>query len=433
MDEKQNIMDKFADKVMVVANPLSRVAALPFMQALQRGFAQTLPILMFGSIFLILACACTGQLGFTIFPGLAQYVDKMYGPFNLCTGLLGFYACLAIGQSYAKELGMENPTSITLVVGSSFFFANYVGNDFSDVTAFSSSGAFASILVAFVSVRLYKFLIDHKVTINLPEMVPPAIANSFTDLIPTFVVLTVFWIFRTVLNLNITTIVSSCLAPLLSASDSLWGMLLNGLGSGIFWSVGIHWENMVSGITTPMWTQFLAENQAAAASGVALTQLPHIWVSGATLMSRVITHYPLLVLLLRSKVPGFKEMGIAAAIPAIFCICEPLTFGIPMVMNPYMIFPLIIVNVIFAILLWNAYAFGLLNRVFISAPWATPATLNLYLSSGGDWRHIVFGVIVFILGLIIYYPFFKAYEKATLKKIEEDNAQIDMAELEPAN
>lgn len=415
-DTKMSFMDKFAEKIMVIAEPLSKLAALPFMQAIQHGFAATLPILMFGSIFLIVACAVTGALGFTIFPSLAQYVGKMYAPFNLATGLLGFYACIAIGQSYARNLGIDNPTSVALIVGSSFFFANYAGNDFTDVTAFSSSGAFTAMLVAFLSVRMYKFILDKNFTIKLPDMVPPAIANSFIDLIPTFVILTVFWLIRTVMDINMVTIISSLLQPILSATDSFWGLLLNNLGSGIFWSVGIHWENMVSAVTTPMWTQFLAENQAAAAAGTALTELPHIWASGSMMMSRAITNYPILVYLLRSKVPGFKELGIAATIPVIFCICEPLTFGVPVVMNPYMMLPLIITNVLCAVICWNAYALKLVNRVFISSPWAAPTSISMYLASGADWRHWVLIAVLFVVGMIVYYPFFKSYEKATLEK-----------------
>ena len=225
---------------------------------------------------------------------------------------------------------------------------------------------------------------------------------------------------RTILNINIITLISSLLQPILSATDSFWGMEVMALGSGVFWSVGIHWENMVSAITTPMWTQFLAENAAAAAEGVPLTELPHIWVSCATIQQRACTSYPMLVMLLRSKVPGFKELGVASTVPVLFCICEPIVFGIPLVMNPYLVIPFILTNLIYPIFVWGAYSLHLVNRIFIQAPWAAPTTLSMYIGSGGDWRHFVLIAIIFVVGMIVYYPFWMAFEKETLKKMNEE-------------
>ncbi len=420
--EKKSLLDSFAEKIMAISAPMTRLANLPFMRAIQRGFAATLPLMMFGSIFLIVACAATGQLGFTLFEGLAPYVDKLYGPFQMCTGLIGFYACMAIGHDYAKNIGLNDPVSVTLVLASAFFFTNYTGSDFSDVTAFSSTGAFSSLLIAFCSIRVYKFFIDRNITIKLPDQVPPAIAKSFTDLIPMFANLTLCYILRTILNVNLVTLMSSLLSPILSATDSFWGMEIMAAGSGIFWSVGIHWENMVSGVTTPMWTQFLSENAAAAAAGVPLTELPHIWVTCSTIMQRACTSYPMLVYLLISKVPGFKELGVASTIPVLFCICEPIVFGIPLVMNPYLIIPFILTNILYPIFVWNAYSMKLVNRVFIQAPWAAPTTLSMMIGSGGDWRHIILIAIIFVVGMVVYYPFWKSFEKSRLEEMAAEAA-----------
>ena len=425
-EAKMSFMDKIAEKILIIAQPLTKLSQKPAMQAIQYGFAATLPLTMFGSLFLIMACAVTGQLGITIFPSLAQYVNVMYTPFNLTTGLIGFYACLTISTAYGKELGL-NPVSTVLISAATWFFMSFDALDFSNTTAFSATGAFASMLIAILSVKAYKFLVDHKLTIKLPDMVPPAIANSFIDLIPVFAILFVAWLLKTILHFDITNTVASLLAPIVKGTDSYAGMALNALGSGLFWSVGIHWENMISGVLTPLTATFLPENQAAAAAGVALDSLPHIWCGNSTMPSRACTNYPILVFLLLSKVPGFRQLGVAAAIPAIFCICEPLTFGVPVVMNPYMMIPLILTNIAYPIILWFAWSHKLMNRNVFSAPWASPIFLNQLISCGGDWRVIVWEIVLFVVGLVIYFPFFKAYEKATLKKYEEEK-QLEEAQ-----
>ena len=423
----QNFMDRFADTVVRLSAPLAKLAQLPFMRAVQHGFAATLPILMFGSVFLIVQSAVTGNLGFTIFPSLAQYSSKILVPYQMASGFLGFYACVAIGIAYAENLGIENRVSAALIILSFFFFINYDGTaeGLTDLTAFSSSGAFAAMVTAFLSIRMYKFFIDKNITIKLPDVVPPMIANAFTDLIPTFVILGFAWTVRTALGFNFTNFVLTCLTPILKFGDSGVAYTLNAVCSGVFWSVGIHWENMASGIVTPLCTTLLAENQAAFAAGTALKDLPHIWAQGANMMSRACTNYPMLVYLLRSKVPGFKELGRAATIPVLFCVCEPLTFGVPVVMNPYMMIPLILTNLTYAVVTWGAYSLKLVNRVYASAPWASPTVLNMYLSTG-DWHMVFVIALIFVLGMIIYYPFFKAYEKHTLEEIAKREAEASV-------
>ena len=421
VNSKQKFMDRFADAIVNISSPMSRLSQFPFMQAIQEGFAATLPFMLFGSIFLILQSAITGALGFTIFPSLAKYTPQLLIPHQLGSGILALYATLAIGIAYAKRLEL-NVTNASLVVIGWFFFINFndVSNGFG-TAPFSTSGVMSAMLGSFVSIRLYHFLIKKNIVIKLPEMVPPAIGNAFTSLIPSFAVLLLAWVVRTALNFNFTEWFSGLLAPILRMGDNVWMFALNNTLSGMFWSVGIHYENMVTSVVTPMTTMFLTANQEAYAAGTALSELPHIWVFGmSNWATRCITNYPMLVLLLRSKVPGFKELGMAALVPVIFCICEPLSFGI-VAMNPYMMIPLILSNLIGSFPIYFAFGTGLVNKCFTTVPWATPCTLG-GIGMTGDWRAVLLIGFQLILGIIIYYPFFVAYEKDTLKKAAERQA-----------
>ena len=424
--EKKSFMDKATEKITVLAEPFGKLSQIPFMQALQEGFAATIPLIMFGSIFLIVFCAVNGQLGFTLFGGLAKYSDQLLVPYNLTSGFLGFYATLAIGTAYAKKLDL-NVVNANLIVAAFFFFINY--NSVAEglgTTPFSTSGIFCAMIGSWLSIRAYKFFIDKKVVIKLPDMVPPAIGDAFTSLIPYFVILLFAWVVRTCLNFNFMEWSMSLLAPILNLGDNVFMFTLNNTLSGLFWSVGIHYENMTSSIVVPLTTSFLADNQAAVAAGTALSKLPHIWTYGLTTwtVGRVITNYPMLVLLLRSKVPGFKQLGMAATVPAIFCICEPITFGVPVVMNPFMMVPLILANFVGSLITYGAFAFGFVNKPYTTSPWAAPSLLSGILQTG-DWRSWILILVLLVVGVIIYYPFFTAYEKATLKRIEEEQTLAD--------
>lgn len=421
--EKKGLMDKISEKIMVVAEPFGKFAQIPFMQALQEGFAATIPLIMFGSIFLIVFCAVNGQLGFTIFPGLAKYSDQLLVPYNLTSGFLGFYAALAIGNAYAKKLEL-NVVNANLIVAAFFFFINY--NSVAEglgTTPFSTSGVFCAMLGSWLSIRAYKFFLDKKIVIKLPDMVPPAIAEAFTSLIPYFVIMLFAWVVRTCLNFNFMEWSMSLLTPILNLGDNVFMFALNNTLSGVFWSAGIHYDNMVSSILTPLTTTFLAENQAAVAAGTALSDLPHVWTLGLTqwTVGRAMATYPMLIMLLRSKVPGFRQLGTAAAVPSIFCICEPLVFGVPLVMNPFMMVPYILSSFVGSFITYGAFAFGFVNKPYTTSPWAAPCLLSGILQTG-DWRSCVLVVVLVLAGLVIYYPFFTAYERATMKRIEEEQA-----------
>lgn len=422
---KQNIMDRFTERIIKFSAPLGKLSQYPFMEALQEGFASTIPLIMFGSIFLIVYCAVNGQLGFTIFPNLAKFSDQLLVPYNLTSGFLAFYAAIAIGTAYAQKLELSIVNSV-VIVSAFFFFINY--NNVAEglgTSPFSTSGILSAMLGSFVSIRIYKFFIDKNIVIKLPDMVPSTIGNAFTSLIPYFIILLFAWVIRTCLDFHFMEWSLSLLTPILNFGDNIFMFTLSNTLSGVFWSVGIHYENMVSSIVTPLTTTFLAENQAAVTAGVALTDLPHIWTYGMTTwtVGRAITNYPILVLLLRSKVPGFKQLGAAATIPAIFCILEPLTFGVPVVMNPFMMIPLILTNFVGSFITYGAFAFGLVNKCYTTSPWAAPSTLSGLLQTG-DWRSVVLILVLLLVGLVIYYPFFTAFEKSTIQRMKEEEGII---------
>ena len=53
----------------------------------------------------------------------------------------------------------------------------------------------------------------------------------------------------------------------------------------------------------------------------------------------------------------------------------------------------------------------------MSLPWATPSPILGYLSAGGSIGGFVVVFINFAIGLVIFYPFWKAYEKAEVAKL----------------
>lgn len=124
----------------------------------------------------------------------------------------------------------------------------------------------------------------------------------------------------------------------------------------------------------------------------------------------------LLAIYLTSKNTNNKQLLSNSKIPSLFNINEMITFGYPIVYNPYMIIPFVLVPAIGIFISYMAISLNLMNNCIIYLPWITPPFLNAFLATAGDWRAIIVQIIIIIIGTIIYIPFIKLFEKNILYK-----------------
>ena len=184
-----------------------------------------------------------------------------------------------------------------------------------------------------------------------------------------------------------------------------------------FWSFGIHGVSIIGTLARPLWLQLIDANTAAQAAGEAI---PHIaaepffqwfvWVggSGATIGLAIL-------LAVASKSAYAKALGKATIVPAIFNINEPIIFGAPIVLNPILIIPFMLAPLVLGTLSWFAMSMGLVSKVVLIAPWTLPGPIGAYLSTGGDWRAAVLNIICIAISVVIYYPFFRMYDRKQLE------------------
>src|SRR5699024_1259206 len=132
--------------------------------------------------------------------------------------------------------------------------------------------------------------------------------------------------------------------------------------------------------------------------------------TGATL---VITY----MFALWAKSKELKAIGRAAAIPVTFGVNEPILFGAPLILNPVFFIPFIgapIVNV----WLFKIFVDYLgMNGFMYNLPWTTPGPLGLYMGVGFSIQALILVVLLLVVDVAIYYPFFKAYD---IQKVQEE-------------
>nr|MBA2288099.1 PTS sugar transporter subunit IIC [Ktedonobacteraceae bacterium] len=140
----------------------------------------------------------------------------------------------------------------------------------------------------------------------------------------------------------------------------------------------------------------------------------HLGGSGAT--------WPLVVYMLRSRSAQLRTVGKVALGPAIFNINEPVTFGVPMALNPVMIIPFVLVPVTIVTINYLAFSSGLVHVPVIIQPFTVPIGVSGFLATGGDIRGSLLQFFDLAVSAVLYYPFFKAWERILIAR-EEAAAQ----------
>ena len=117
----------------------------------------------------------------------------------------------------------------------------------------------------------------------------------------------------------------------------------------------------------------------------------------------------------RAKSDRYKQMLKLAGVPALFNINEPVVFGFPIVMNPIMFIPFIVVPVLAALIVYGAIAIGFLQPFSgVLLPWSTPMVISGLLVGG--WQGAVVQIVILAVSVAVYYPFFKKQDSMAYQK-----------------
>ena len=256
-------MDKFIgiieQKIMPVAN---RIGTQRHMTAIRKGIIATMPLTIVGSFFTILLNIPIESIAAVIEP----YREILDIPFRYTVGILALYATFGIASSLAKSYRLDSLTAGILALMSFLIVAappTRILEDMVEVTAgryinianLGSGSLFGAIVTAIISVEIYRFFIEKKITIRMPDGVPPEVTNSFVALIPGAVILIFFWIIRHMLGFDLNGFLSQLLMPLkgVLAGNSLFGGLLTVFLICFFWVLGIHGPAIMGPVSRPCW------------------------------------------------------------------------------------------------------------------------------------------------------------------------------------
>lgn len=125
-----------------------------------------------------------------------------------------------------------------------------------------------------------------------------------------------------------------------------------------------------------------------------------------------------LAILIVSKRKDYKQIAKLGFIPSLFNISEPIMFGLPVVMNPVLIIPMILVTLVSLGIGTLATVTGFMGYTYVMTPWNTPPLIGGFFATGGKIGGLITAAICLVVSVLIYMPFVKAMDKE-LEKDEE--------------
>lgn len=427
-------LSKFLEeKAMPIAGKLSGQRHL---NALRDAMVLTIPFIIIGSFFLILAnFPIPAYLKFlAVHPGLKTALLYPYnGTFNLLALVAIFGLAYRLAESYRVDplaSGAVALCSYFVVTPSTVFTVNKVSTTAMNVNYFSSQGLFVGLLIAILSTEIYRKIVQKDIVMKMPDGVPPAVAKSFTALIPAFIAIMSVWAIRLFVE-NFTrfgdvhSVVQKLLQqPLTSIGTSLVGTIVVFLLINLLWMLGLHGSTIVGSVMLPIWLQLTSANAASIQAGTPVHNivsaefryLIFVGGSGATLGLVVA-----MIFFCRSK--QLKQLGRLALGPGIFNINEPLLFGLPIVLNPILGIPFLIMPILTVLITYLSMYFGLVAKpIGVLPPGTTPMLIGGYLMTGSV-SGVILQLVIFVISILIYLPFIKIMDKQMYA--EEQNELAD--------
>lgn len=437
MNKLQNLLEK---KLLPLAGMMQSNKIL---SSISNGLMAGVPFMIIGSLTLVISTPPVDYT--TLDPGIIYtfikgWTDLANSLGNILTmvsfasmNCFALISSAAIGYYLGQKLGIKGLSAmvnalVAFLVTATF---TYDGELIQGFTNYGGQGLLSCIIVSVLSTLALSWLINHNVgKIKIGGAgVPPAITQNFVTLVPCAIIVFSWAIINTlciqIAGVAFPNVIDLVMSPLVSILPSPAGTIIYCLLCSLGWWFGIH-DNAFSGFSPFLWTAFYA-NQAAYAAGTNIYELPYIvnygmYYTFVNIGGCGATFGLAVLLFLFSKSKQCKTVGKLGILPAFFNINEPIIFGVPLMMNPVFIIPMAITTSVNFIITYVATALKLVPHVVSFAGW------NLWTPIGGflatlSWTGSVLAIVLIIVDMLIYYPFFKTYDNQKLKEEANDPNQ----------
>lgn len=410
----------FADRMSGVSDVIGKNI---YLQSISQGIMSFLPVIIIGSFAsLFSGLPVAFWQSFIQSTGINTLLSALVGA---TTNMLGLYFTFGVASVFAEKNGLHSRmVSILSLIVYVTLLPTAVDASGASVLSFTymgTQGMILGILIALLTVLVYKAIVDAKIVIKMPAGTPDYVSNTFVSLIPGLVIALMALVLRGLFGLTPWGNAFDCLYHLLQiplnviVGENLFTLTIINLLTQVLWFLGIH-PGFLSSMTAPILFGLDGANQAAYAAGQAV---PNIIGMAFSYSTTIATVYPAFAmsLLLFAKSSQLKTVGKISVAPAFFGISEPLIFGVPVVLNPMLIVPWAVTPALNFILGYASCSIGIVPHYAGVTVFNFPIIATGILN--GSISIAVMEVVLCVIDLLIFIPFVKMQDK---KYIEAEKA-----------
>ena len=419
-------MNKMQDGLESIMGPLAqKITESKIISAMMPGMMASLVITMgIAAISIISAIPFEPWQNILTSTGIGEHMNAIV---SATTSLMALYIVPGIAYYYAKNDG-ENGLNAALLALAIFICLQpqsmTIGEDTYNVLQqayLGTNGIFVGMVSSIIVSITYCKLMKKNIKMKLPETVPTMVSDSLSPIFVSMIIFTVVLVLRILIGLtpygNIFDLINTLITtPFLNLAATPMTIILFQTFLNVAWFFGIHPAPFLN-ILYPILIQLNVQNISLYLNGTPSASLPYLTVlliGSFCFMGGQGNTLSLACLLVKAKSKKYKSIGKVALIPNIFNINEPMIFGVPILLNPYFLVPMLLTPLLGG--LFGMFALEVLGVgsaanpvVALSLPWVLPSFVQAFLIGG--WRFFIAIIVTFLIQIIVWYPFFKIADK----------------------
>ncbi|HBM74126.1 MAG TPA: PTS sugar transporter subunit IIC [Clostridiaceae bacterium] len=415
-------MKNFYEKVLkwlndVLSPKVSKFTQNPYVMAVQSAFQLILPMILVGSIANLVG---TFRNFIHSIPDISIINQYSFGLIGLFMAFVIPYNIMELKQqNRAKIIAGFTGISVMLILTKPVI-AN--GNITTNVGYLGTSGMTVGLIVGLLLGWIFSVYFKHGL-FPKDTSLPSIVVVWFESIIPIIAMIAIAVCIKNT-GVDLFALVEKGMEPIKTIAESYFGFVILYFSMCLFYSLGLSaWA--VYPIFFALAIPNIAANAALVAKGLGpiyINTIEVVFCGWCTFGGAGCT-MPLNIQMIRSKSKRISSIGKVSIVPSIFNINEPVMYGLPVVWNPLMMIPYLLVSFIIPSLTYFVLKGGLVAipaRSF--AMNYLPQPIATFLTNY-DFKGVIFWIILFIIAYMIYLPFFKVYEKQEIRKEKAETAE----------
>lgn len=401
------------------------------LQAISNGMMMSLALIVVGSIFLIIANPPinldlvdmnTSNIFMKGLISWKQWAVANYNtitiPYTMTMGLIGLVTAFGVGYYLAESYKMKAAINGIISMCVFLMIAAPVNEGQLSMAYLGADGLFVALIVGLLSVEICR-VVGQRVVFTFPDSVPSAVTNFVNSLLPLAANIIIIYginlIFISTTGKALPELIMSVLTPAISGVDNVWAYMGIFAFSNILWLFGINGSSIIFPIVFTLGITNTGLNAELVNAGQSAEHIMNLQMYRYAVLGGGGNTLGLVLLMCFSQVKHLRSIGKLSVVPGICGINEPVIFGGPIVLNPILAIPFVLMPCISIGLGYWVQSIGLVNLGYIVDPSFTPFFAQGFLSAL-DMRNVIFMCVLIVISMAVYYPFFKVYEKSLMEK-----------------